>query len=159
MLACSQEEEVIVQKTTFGFVKPVHFPEPVHDFAQDPITEEGFELGKMLFNDPILSRDSTISCASCHDQTAAFADPQHRLSIGIEGRVGIRNSPPIQNMAFMKEFFWVGGVVHLDFVPPNAITSPFEMDDSISNVIQKLRNSEKYNELFVKAFGESIRIH
>ena len=113
LVSCNRDEP---EKDSFGFEKPVHFPEPTYTFGNNPVTREGFELGKKIFNDPILSRDGTVSCGSCHDQTVAFADPQHRLSIGIDGRTGTRNAPPIQNLAFMKNFFWDGGVVHVDFI-------------------------------------------
>lgn len=147
--ACNGDESV---KDSFGFEKPAHFPEPTYTLDNNPISRGGFELGKKIFNDPILSRDGTVSCASCHDQTVAFADPQHRLSIGIDGRVGTRNAPPIQNLAFMKNFFWDGGVIHVDFIPPNAITNPLEMDDELANVVQRLNADPEYPGLFRQVF-------
>ena len=74
------------------------------------------------------------------------------LSRGVDDRKGIRNAPSLANMAFIPEFFWDGGVTHLDFVPLNAIESAFEMDESIENVMVKLNRSETYQTLFKNAF-------
>ncbi len=135
------------------FVAPAHFPEPTYTFKNNPVTQSGFELGKKLFNDPRLSRDNSVACSNCHIKALAFADPQHDFSVGVDDRIGIRNAPAIQNMAFMKEFFWDGGVPHLDFVPTNAIENPLEMDETLIHVVQKLNGIEEYRVLFRKAFG------
>ncbi|MEM1326572.1 MAG: cytochrome c peroxidase [Bacteroidota bacterium] len=152
LTACQKEE--VIQNSDYIFVKPSHFPEPTYSFDNNPVTEAGFELGKQLFNDPRLSRDNSVACSNCHVKAIAFADPQHRLSVGIDNRVGKRNSPPIQNLAFRETFFWDGGVAHLDFVPPNAIENPVEMDDQLSTVVQKLNQRDSYIQAFRAAFGE-----
>ncbi len=151
-LASCQKDDL--SNSEIRFVKPPHFPEPTYTFDKNPVTKEGFELGKMLFNDPQLSVDNSVSCGNCHVKSVAFTDPQHRLSVGVEEREGIRNAPPVQNMAFMKEFMWDGGVYHLDFAPPNAIENPLEMDEKLANVIFKLNRSGSYPALFKKAFPE-----
>ncbi|MCV9385781.1 cytochrome-c peroxidase [Reichenbachiella ulvae] len=143
----------------FGFQQPEHFPEATYTFENNPVTKEGFELGKFIFNDPLLSRDSTISCASCHDQRVAFADPQHRLSIGIDGRLGERNAPPIFNLAFVNEFFWDGGVVHVDFISLNPIANPLEMDHDVALVIEDMKSDPEYQQKFAAAFGEGKEIN
>jgi cytochrome c peroxidase len=118
------------------------------------VTERGFLLGKKLFFDPLLSVDNTVSCNSCHQQTLAFADtPLHPFSKGVMGKQGFRNAPELVNLAFRKEFFWDGGVTHLDFVPMNAIESEFEMGETIENVIAKLNAHPEYPALFGEAFG------
>jgi cytochrome c peroxidase len=138
----------------YTFVKPANFPEPTYTFGNNPITQAGFELGKTLFYDPILSRDGSVSCNNCHIQATGFADSQqHPLSIGVDNQAGIRNAPPLTNLAFVKEFFWDGGVTHLDFTPINAIESDFEMDETLSNVVAKLNKNAQYPALFKKAFG------
>ncbi|MCB9340415.1 MAG: c-type cytochrome [Lewinellaceae bacterium] len=137
----------------FSFEKPVHFPEPTYTFDKNPVTKEGFELGKKLFADPILSVDNSVACNNCHVKSVAFTDPQHSLSLGVEERSGIRNAPSIANMAFMKEFFWDGGGIHLDFVPPNAIENPLEMDEKLAHVVYKLNHHSSYPALFKKAFS------
>lgn len=150
ILSCKEQEV----SNPYQFVIPDNFPESKYSFQNNPITKEGFELGRMLFYDPILSRDETVSCSSCHQQHVAFADPLHVLSIGVDERVGTRNALPIQNMAFQQFFFWDGGVNHLDFVPINAITNPVEFDESVGDIVDKLNASSFYKNQFNKAFGE-----
>ena len=63
--------------------------------SDNPLTEEGVELGRMLFYDPILSSDSSQSCSSCHNQENAFTDNNQQFSVGVKGTVGKRNSMAI----------------------------------------------------------------
>jgi cytochrome c peroxidase len=111
-------------------------------------------LGRNLFYDPILSRDKTISCASCHLQQTGFTHVDHNVSHGIDGRIGTRNSLALINLAWSKNFMWDGGVNNLEVQPINPITSPLEMDEKFENIIIKLQQSQKYRELFAKAFGD-----
>ena len=153
LFSCTQDEAEALPDERFQFKVPEFFPEPSYTFRNNPVTEAGFELGRKLFFDPILSRDSTIACSSCHSQSVAFADPQHRLSIGINDRIGKRNAPPISNLAFQQRFFWDGGVTHVDFIPVNAIENEVEMDNDIATITEKLRNHQEYPEMFNQAFG------
>ncbi len=132
---------------------PNNWPKPVYDFKKNPLTEEGFQLGRQLFYDPILSKDNTISCASCHLQATGFTHVDHELSHGIAGKIGTRNSLTLQNLAWNKHFMWDGGVNHLDVQALAPITSEIEMDETLENVVNKLQKSEKYTGLFEKAFG------
>ena len=138
-----------------GFQKPDNFLQPTYHFATNQVTKDGFELGRKLFYDPILSANNTISCGSCHIQTAGFTQHGHSVSHGIFDRLGTRNSPPIMNLAWSKTFMWDGGVFDLDLQPIAPITNHVEMDDSVSNVLNRLRNSSQYPTLFNKAFGTS----
>ncbi|MEC4048990.1 cytochrome c peroxidase [Flavobacterium sp. SUN046] len=138
------------------FVIPKGWPKPVYDFKNNKLTEEGFELGRSLFYDPLLSRDSTISCASCHLQYTGFAHTDHALSHGIDGKIGTRNAMPIVNLAWTKLFHWDGGVTSLEVQPINPITNPLEMDNTLPNVLTKLKQSLKYKKMFYRAFGDSI---
>jgi len=133
---------------------PKDWPQPHYDFKKNPLTEEGFQLGRNLFYDPILSQDNTISCASCHLQQTGFTHVDHSLSHGIEGRIGTRNALALINLAWNTSFNWDGGVNHLEVQPLNPITSPLEMDEKIENVIARLQKSNKYRDLFTKAFGD-----
>ncbi|WP_309641574.1 cytochrome c peroxidase [Flavobacterium sp.] len=145
-----------IQKTTpIYFEVPKNWPKPHYDFSKNPITEEGFQLGRHLFYDPIMSRDSTISCASCHLQSTGFTHVDHDLSHGIEGKIGTRNSMALINLAWSKDFLWDGGANHLDVQPLNPITSPVEMDETLEHVVSKLQKSEQYQHLFEAAFGTS----
>lgn len=142
-----------IYSTPLYFEIPKGFPKPVYDFKNNPLTEEGFQLGRNLFYDPILSRDNTISCASCHLQQTGFTHVDHDLSHGIEGRIGTRNSMTLMNLAWSKTFMWDGGVNHLDVQAIHPITSEVEMDETLENVVSKLQQSEKYQHLFQDAFG------
>ncbi len=141
--------------TPIYFDTPKGWPKTHYDFSKNPLTEEGFQLGRHLFYDPILSRDSTISCSSCHLQATGFTHVDHGLSHGIDGKIGTRNSMALINLAWSKEFLWDGGVNHLDVQPLNPITSPIEMDETLAHVVAKLQKSEKYQHLFQEAFGTS----
>ena len=132
---------------------PKDWPKPVYDFSKNPLTEEGFQLGRNLFYDPILSRDNTISCASCHLQQTGFTHVDHDLSHGIDGRIGTRNSATLMNLAWNKNFMWDGGVNHLDVQFIHPITSEVEMDDTMENVVSKLQKSDLYPNLYKQAFG------
>ncbi len=140
--------------TPLYFEIPNGWPKPKYDFNQNPLTEEIFQLGRNLFYDPILSRDNTISCQSCHLQQTGFTHVDHDVSHGIEGRIGTRNSLALINLAWSKDFMWDGGVNNLEMQPLNPITNPLEMDEKLENVVAKLQASEKYKALFTKAFGD-----
>ncbi len=132
---------------------PSNFPAPKYNLQVNPITEEGFTLGRKLFYDANLSKDGTISCASCHQQSAAFIQADHDLSHGVEDRLGRRNALPIFNALYKKSFFWDGGVPNLDFVPVNPIENELEMDEKMDNVVRKLKASKSYRNMFNAAFG------
>jgi cytochrome c peroxidase len=145
-----------IKKTTpISFETPKYWPKPHYDFSKNPLTEEGFQLGRNLFYDPILSKDSTISCSSCHFQATGFTHVDHSLSHGIDGKIGTRNSMTLMNLAWNKSFMWDGGVTHLDMQPLNPITSPVEMNENLEQVVQKLQKNKKYQQLFENAYGDS----
>ena len=135
---------------------PAHWPRPAYDFSKNPLTRQGIELGRRLFYDPALSRDSTISCANCHLSFTAFTHVDHALSHGIEDRVGTRNSLALMNLAWSRYFMWDGAVHHLDMQALAPIAHPAEMDHSIENVVKKLRAKPPYPALFRAAFGDSL---
>jgi cytochrome c peroxidase len=154
--ACKKENTTINED--FKFSTPSNFPTPTYDFSKNEISKEGFELGRRLFYDPIFSRDSSIACGDCHISFSAFSHPDHGVSHGIGGKLGTRNAPAIQNMAWRNTFFWDGGVPNLDLVPLNAIQNPVEMDEKPVNVVHKLNNHPLYPTLFKKAFSNQDTI-
>jgi cytochrome c peroxidase len=132
---------------------PSNFPPIVYDLRANPVTPDGFALGKKLFYDPILSRDNTIACGDCHISYSAFSHPDHPTSHGIDNLFGKRNALAIQNMAWYKTFFWDGGVPHMDMISLNPIQNPVEMDEDPARVLEKLRNDAAYPGMFRAAFG------
>lgn len=147
-------EEQLPAKPLVEFKVPAGFPQPVYSFANNPVNDDKFILGRKLFYDPILSVDNSISCESCHQQFVAFAHSGHMLSHGVNNQNGTRNSPGIFNLAWQTDFFWDGGTHSLEQQPLGPITNPVEMGETLSNVIQKLSASPEYPSLFKKAFGD-----
>ncbi len=145
-------------KTTeeINFIVPENWPAPQYDFSKNPLSTEKIELGRALFYDPVLSRNNTVSCASCHSQYTAFTHADHALSHGIEDRIGTRNSMALMNLAWQKTFMWDGAINHLDMQALAPISNHNEMDEKIDQVITKLQHTPIYPPLFYKAFGDSV---
>ncbi len=135
---------------------PSNFPQPVYAFKNNPVSEAGFELGRALFYDPILSRDNSISCASCHQPFAAFAQLDHDLSHGVDNCEGTRNTPALFNLAWQKEFMWDGGVNHIELSPLNALTNSCEMANSLDTIAARLTSSQRYASRFHLVFGTQL---
>ena len=148
--ACRKE---FTDEVFTAFQGPSNFPPPVYHFATNTVTNAGFELGRALFYEKMLSADNSVSCGSCHIQTSAFTHHGHSISHGIFDRVGTRNSPPIMNLAWNNSFMWDGGVFDLDLQAIAPLTNHAEMDETMSNVLSKLRTSARYPPLFRKAYG------
>lgn len=119
--------------------------------VDNPLTEEGVALGRRLFFDPILSRDSTRACASCHAPAQAFSD-QERFSLGVGGQRGTRQSMPLMNVAWMPSFFWDGRAVSLEEQVGHPVTNPVEMGEEWGHVLAKLERHRDYPALFMRAF-------
>lgn len=127
---------------------------PSMDIPEDnPMTEEGVALGKKLFYDPILSKDNTQSCASCHNQQFAFTDNGKRFSEGIDGIEGTRNSMAILNIGWMPELFWDGRSKGAEVQAFEPVPNPIEMHLEWVEAMEKLSNDQVYPDLFFDAFG------
>lgn len=156
LLACNTEEEIAPPYPLNPEIEldiPAGFPPVNPSVEKNKPTKFGVELGEKLFNETLFSANNTISCASCHQQPKAFADNLPR-AVGINDRVGLRNTPPIQNMAFMKFYNWDGNMLQLEKQALVPIITHEEMGSSISEVIAKLNGVPEYRELFAKAFGK-----
>jgi len=151
IFASCEEYKLKKGEAPLGY-NPAEFGTPIYDYETNPLTNEGFELGRALFYDPILSIDSSISCESCHQQGVAFAHADHDLSHGFDSRVGTRNAPGIFNNRWYPAFFWDGGGNHIELIPLNAITSEVEMNQPLAELIIRLNESERYRKWFKKAF-------
>ena len=110
-------------------------------------------LGKKLFSDKLLSKDSSISCASCHKAEFAFADTA-AFSIGIYGKLTSRNTPSVLNMKNRPYYFWDGRASTLEEQSLMPIENPNEMGLPIKEAIQRLNQSESYKHLFRKIFKQ-----
>lgn len=152
LLQCTKKEDNLIVDDK-EFIVPSNFPASRYNFIENPYSIEKRELGRKLFYDARLSRDNTISCGSCHQQAASFAHAGHRVSHGIDNKLGIRNSPTLFNLAWQPLFFWDGGVGDLDLFHINPIQNPVEMDENIPSIITKLKSDNTYLNMFSKAFG------
>ncbi|MEZ4858543.1 MAG: cytochrome c peroxidase [Flavobacteriaceae bacterium] len=154
-ISCSNtQEELEYRPTPMEVTIPENFPNLVYNLDHNPVTQEGFELGKKLFYDGRLSANNAIPCAFCHEQAFAFTHHGHNLSHGVNGGIGFRNSQPIQNLAFQNEFMWNGAATHLDLQPIIPLTSELEMGETLSNVVAKLNSDSDYIKRFKSAFED-----
>lgn len=140
----------------FKLAYPKYFPPPQYNFSKNPLDTLIIELGRNLFYSPVLSSNSTISCASCHSPYNAFSHTDHQLSHGIHDQIGTRNAPALFNLAWQEKFMWDGAINHLDMQPLAALSHPREMGETLPSVIKKLNGSAFYRSFFYNAFGDSI---
>ena len=137
---------------------PLEVPEPA-SFQKiiyppnNPTTTAGLEIGRRLFFDPILSADSTISCATCHEPQRAFADG-NAIAVGLGGRLGRRNSPGLANVGYLHQtLFWDGRAENLEAQALHPIADQNEMGGNWPTVISKLRRHPYYKDAFLRAFA------
>lgn len=142
--SCQKEEK------SYALDLPPGFPEV--DLPEDNLpTPLRVELGKRLFFDPILSRDSSISCGSCHFRRLGFADDKV-ISPGIEGRLGFRNAPILTNLIYRENFFFDGGVPNLELQVVAPVEDENEMDFHLGAVVERLARHPEYAALLEKAY-------
>lgn len=146
----------IRQPTPLQFKIPKGWPKPpVNIYTSNPLTEEGFQLGKKLFYDGRLSKDGNFPCASCHFQFAAFSTFEHDLSHGINDQLTKRNAPALFNLAWMKEMHWDGAINHIEVQPLAPMLAVDEMGENLDSVLLKLKKDTAYTRMFKAAFGSS----
>ena len=117
---------------------------------EEPIDK--IKLGRLLFFDPILSKDKTISCASCHKPAFAFADTS-ALSKGINGKLGSRNTPSAMNLTITQAYFWDGRAQSLEEQALHPIANPIEMGLPIVEAIERLKNDQLYSAYFREIYN------
>ncbi|MEW6304282.1 MAG: MbnP family protein [Verrucomicrobiota bacterium] len=126
--------------TPYRFTFARHFPTPQLPL-DNPLTNEGVELGRKLFHDPLLSLNGRQSCATCHQVQSAFTDTGKALSLGAEGQAGTRNAMPLFNLAWKRSFFWDGRAPSLREQVLMPIQNPIEMHETLPNIIAKLSST------------------
>jgi len=146
------EEEILQDKTLYNLE---YGSLPAPDLPTDNVlTEQGVELGRMLFYEKMLSRDESQSCASCHRQEHGFSDTT-RFSLGVEMLPGKRQAMSVFNMAWnSNEFFWDGRAHLLRDQAILPIQDELEMDETLENVIAKLKDTKTYRDQFTRVFGD-----
>jgi cytochrome c peroxidase len=125
-----------------------NFPLPISS-PSNPITVEKVRLGRMLFYDPIISMDSSLACARCHLQALNFSDDR-KLSINLDGPTK-RNSMPLVNLAYTKNFFWDGRKSTVEDATLDALNGEQHFNFVAFNA--KIANHTTYQKLFYEAFG------
>jgi cytochrome c peroxidase len=119
------------------------------------MTPEKIELGKMLYFDKRVSKDGTISCATCHDPKRGWAEDEP-TSTGIRGQKGGRNAPTVINAAYATSQFWDGRAATLEEQAVGPVANPIEMGSSMPAVVEKLSKIPEYQERFQKVFGTGV---
>gem|GEM_PF-2348737 len=155
LTSCHDDADAPTIEPIPGAELPGNFPPVVYGPEQNPPDRATFELGRSLFYDPQLSRDGKVSCGSCHQQFAAFAQPGHALSHGVDGRLGTRNSPALQNLRWKPSFMWDGGAHHIENQPIAPLLNPLEMDETLSGVLAKLNADASYPKRFAAIYKKS----
>jgi cytochrome c peroxidase len=145
----------MVSRVAFPFPRLMSAMTPVGVPSDNPPTDEKAALGKRLFFDKILSKDRTISCATCHEPDRAFTDTK-TLAVGIAGRVGKRHSPSLINRAFGRSHFWDGRAVGLESQVVQPISDPNEMDLPLQEAVARLAADGSYPEAFRSVFGQPV---
>lgn len=145
---------IAYEPAPYEYTLPPGFP-PLPVPSDNPLTEDGVQLGRFLFYDPILSGDSTMACASCHLPQAAFSDNSD-FPIGIDGLPARRSSMSLVNVAYYdRGLFWDGRVATLEEQAVLPVEDPVELHNTWPNVERKLQNHPLYPDMFRKAFGIS----
>lgn len=144
----------------YSIKKPDHFPQILIP-KDNPQTYAGVQLGRHLFYDPILSADSTMSCASCHFPEKSFTDGKP-VSTGIDGIAGKRSSMSLLNIAYVIPvtsgtdtfgFFWDGRAKSLEDQALRPVEDPIELHNTWPNLVEKLKKHPTYPKMFREAFG------
>ena len=133
-------------------VIPEGFPSPAYRFRDNPLTKEGFELGRKLFYEGLLSVDSVHPCASCHQQIAAFGTFEHDRSHGVNHTHTLRNAPPLFNLAWQTKFHWDGEFSSLYNEAAQPIHGDHEMGENFNSIVSKLQKDPEYRSAFRKVF-------
>lgn len=154
LIGCQNNDDDGYTNVLVELEVPAHFPEVTYNLTNNPLTKNGIELGRKLFYEGAVSSTGTVSCGTCHEQKYAFTHHGHTFSHGVNDLEGTRNTPPVQNMAFLENFAWDGATGHLDLFPIIPITTEVEMNETLENVIEKLKNKAGYKALFADAFDD-----
>ena len=143
ILSCTDSGEYVNATPLSNFSAPFYFS--LFELPLDnPLTNEGVELGRMLFYETNLSKDNSISCATCHQQSNAFTDGK-KLGVGIRGQELDRNTMSLVNMLWsVPNKFWDGRATNLEDQALHPIQNPKEMDLEISELLSRLNSDPVY---------------
>lgn len=137
--------------STFSCSKELITPIPL-EIKYD---KEKASLGKKLFFDTRLSKDNSISCASCHILNAG-GDDNLQFSVGVDGQLGNLNAPTVYNSVFNIAQFWDGRAKDLQEQALGPVENPIEMGEVFENVVKKLQQDSNLSKKFNKLYHEGI---
>lgn len=123
----------------------------------NPVDQQKAELGRSLFHDPILSKDNTVSCATCHPLLNYGVDGLQK-SFGVEGKIGERNTPTVWNALYNSSQFWDGRAKTLEEQALEPIINPVEMGETLSSVIEKLKTNKQYSKQFDAVYEDGVTV-
>ena len=148
---------LVFLSAAFGFAgDPARAVEPIKPIPDKiEVHAEKAALGRALFHDPRLSRDDTVSCASCHDLRSG-GDDGRRVSVGIEGKAGLINSPTVFNAGLNFKQFWDGRAGTLEQQIDDPVQSPLEMGSLWPDVVAKLYQDRDYPQRFKALYPDGI---
>jgi len=156
LVGSCNKHDIVHVTTPLQQIIPAGFPDPNYKFTDNPLTEEGFQLGRKLFYDGRLSRDSNFPCASCHQQIAIFGTYEHDRSHGYNFSHTLRNAPPLFNLAWQKELHWDGRFKSLYTEATQPILTHNEMAENFFTIIFRLGSDTQYRLMFKAAFGDPV---
>ena len=137
-------------------VGAVHGEEPILPIPENvDVNPDKVALGRTLFHDPALSKDDTISCASCHDLASGGGDGR-KVSIGVDDKPGLVNSPTVFNSGMNFKQFWDGRANALENQIDGPVQTAFEMGSLWPDVVAKLYRDDTYPKLFKKSYPDGI---
>ena len=158
-VSCRKDKKPGVEGVTpYSFDYPTLFASylpPITEPMDNPTSEEGVELGRMLFFEKRLSEGNTQSCGSCHFPANSFSDTS-QYSAGVDGLFGDRNAMPIINLAWMNQgLFWDGRAATVEGQAFGPVVNPVEMHETWPDAVSKLQEDSQYPFLFERVFGSS----
>ncbi len=155
VVSCKNETtNSIVENEKYEIILPSYMPSPPEAPLHNPTTKEGVILGKVLFFNTKLSKNNTISCATCHNPNLYFTDNLEKSNLGITQKKLARNTPTLINVAYAENgLFLDGGITNLESLPAAPLKHPDEMAMDLKRLPILLQKNKRYSVLFNNAFG------
>jgi cytochrome c peroxidase len=159
--SCKRQEPDLIPEEFKLHAMQIEVPEgfpAIEPAEENPLTEEGVALGRLLFYDVRLSGNNRISCASCHDPALAFSDGVALSAIGASGEQLHRHAPALINLAWAKNgLFWDGGASNLESQAFAPLSSPDEMYQNLTELEHELKQVPDYVNRFKQVFQAEIK--
>lgn len=137
----------------YKLIYPANFGNRINVPDDNPETQQGVFLGRLLFYETRLSANNTLSCGSCHQQDKAFTDGK-ALSEGVDHSLTARNSMSLTNLLWTRKFFWDGRAASLEEQASFPLTNPHEMGQSLDASAKKLSADADYRSVFKIVYGD-----